>query len=537
MNKHLPYIAGILAIILFGGLLGKITKKDGPETETETGTAEHKAAETQKGTDSDKPFSISVRKSRQAAERAAPDSSDALPKAVAHERAASTAGVRSDVATDATTHYEDDDDPTALPPLEIYNLDELRDFLQETLTLTDKNDRRRALRQIAQYLTNEDSSVAKEIFASIEEFDDQKTFALMYTRSLAVVDPYSAAQWSQDTPFRIQRDLIPRILKEWSSSDIQAAADWVTQMKDQRLIASASKSIANEWKKADPELAGAWAAKMAAKNIRNLSLNETIGKLWAEVDPGAAFEWASKFSDIRFRDKAMMSIVGTLAENDPIAAADWAHKFPDTQSRAKAVSAAYQQWSKQDPYAAAASLSDIDNGKVMNEAVKSIAKGWVAKDAAEAAKWVESLPGGDSQHWGMVALSQEWARKDPQKAAAWAVGLPNSSMMTKATTIVASSWSSHDPRGAADWVSMFPDGSLKRNSLTSTTHQWALKNPDAASQWIDNLASGDSGNYDYLYRDVSRVWSRKDPQAAERWILESSLSDSEKDKLLNRLNL
>ena len=217
-------------------------------------------------------------------------------------------------------------------------------------------------------------------------------------RRWAEIDPVQAAAWSAAVVDGSSRGaLMKQVALAWASSDLQAAALWVS-------------SLLADSQSADATLAFAYEA--------------------ARTDPLSALEIAGRLDPSPDRDAALVHALSQWAVTDFTLARAWVCALPNSDLRQRLV------------------------------AVVSVAAGHEnLQPAAELA--VTQLEPGVEQDRAAVSIVQKWAQTSPEVAAAWVVQFPDNPLRATAAENLAAIWSVRDPQAAAHWIASLPAGTFR----------------------------------------------------------------------------
>jgi hypothetical protein len=318
------------------------------------------------------------------------------------------------------------------------------------------------------------------------------------------------------------------------------------------------------WAHLDAKAALAAAAKLKSTDAKGTAVQAII----EGADPSAASalakliqEWPADAATAEQRNGYLASATTKWAQVDPIGAAKFIESLPATGMRfSVAWQIIAQNWAAIDPQAAIAWAQAHSNGQAGQMAMSGAIGGWWDKDHAAAEAYVASHLDTLTDRQLASTLASRIYSQDPQHAKDWVLQLPDAEARRQATYGVVVSMALNDPKGAAAWAATLPSD-VRETTLGSAVSWWASNDMDAAGQWINQLSGPQRdeamGAYSYnlLQKDpaiaaswavtisdqkirdkslerIATDWLSKNPTQATSWIQNSSLSDTEKSRLL-----
>jgi hypothetical protein len=371
---------------------------------------------------------------------------------------------------------------------------------------------------------------ASDPATALQQAGQLPTLALRDIADAAVVqevakhDPATALKLYNEA--NLSGPALGSIFMEWADRDLSQATQALVSLPHGDDRTNVVRFIAHRLLEKDPAAAIAWLDGLPPGLGDPMSRQMIMGR-WGQVDPKAASEYISQVRDalppenLRQLDFAL-SI--SWAQKDPKSAAAWAFTLPK-QERADAVQVAMSSWARTDPKSAAAFLisAGLDDS-TEGSAAAGLVTEWMKSDPQAAMNWVNGLPPDSSAHtFATNAATQGMVKQSPAKAASYVAVMPDGPNKWNAIGQIAGQWSKDDPAAAAQWVANLPDCPPKQFSLQMIAGQWATSDPEKASAWLMQLPGG--ANRDEAVQAFSSAVFHTDPNAALQWA--QSISDSD----------
>src|SRR5205823_5556747 len=136
-----------------------------------------------------------------------------------------------------------------------------------------------------------------------------------------------------------------------------------------------------------------------------------------EKDAIAAQAWVLQMPAGQERDRALQSVVSSLAESDPQAALNMLQMLPTTggAGRQNYYWPIFSRWASTDPLSAAAHATALPPGSGHDTALQVVASTWANQDPEAAFNWSNTLPLGLGRNNALQSILSNWAGKDPQR--------------------------------------------------------------------------------------------------------------------------
>lgn len=240
-----------------------------------------------------------------------------------------------------------------------------------TLNATDEEDRGPILETItAAWPVDE---LGKTVIALFSGESTEPSAALLRAELLrrwVAVDPAAIAAWvSTKDSGSVPLDAVEQVALAWSSSDSDAAWNWVFGLPAGAQRSAALLSLAYELCRDNPAQALARWHDLEEGPARDQFVEHAIGNL-AIVNPATALEYAQGLADPLVRNNAFAVLSSSWAESDPVAAATFvAGEMEPGAPQDRAVAAIVQRWSQQDPAAVRAWIEDFPVGSLKENAL------------------------------------------------------------------------------------------------------------------------------------------------------------------------
>jgi hypothetical protein len=200
------------------------------------------------------------------------------------------------------------------------------------------------------------------------------------------------------------RDLQLRLLRRWAASDMQAAADWTTQMP-----------VGSDRQEAIATMAGAR----------------------AEHNFDEAVTWAVHLTDDVEQQSALENVINAAIYLKPQDALTLASTFPPGSTRDDMITRSAESWAFTAPEDAATYAKQIPDETLREQAISAIAAIWGGIDPVAAGDLVmDFIPAGSSQDQAVVAIMQRLATLDPSGAKALVDRFPEGALRQSANIVL-----------------------------------------------------------------------------------------------------
>ena len=295
---------------------------------------------------------------------------------------------------------------------------------------------------------------AKALLDELPEGSARSAGVSALVNALAQTDPKAAAELVAQMPDDRRRgDAVSNVAMRFARSDTTSALAWAETLGgDQRN--SAFSGIAYTWTQQDPKAAFDYYAKHEIMSADGFMVNQAL-RNWAQSDSTEALAWARTLPDGKLKDRALSTVIVSMADHDPREAAKMIRSLP-ASSQDDAAGSLAARWATNDPTAAAQWAANLPEGDARSKATRSIVATWAERDVAKTAAWLEKLPAGISRDGAVYEFSRQVTDKDPAGAAAWAGTIYDPAQRDTAIERIYRHWSRTDQQGAAAFIANSP---------------------------------------------------------------------------------
>lgn len=330
----------------------------------------------------------------------------------------------------------------------------------------------------------------------------------------AIVNPQAAlAQAEALTDSRLHRQAIQSVVAEWSGREAGAAAKWLLEQPDRRLMAEMAPNILQQLAESDHETALELIQQIPPGDARTRALTGLLAGMANTNLPGAV-EMLDQMPAGTAKDSAMEQLAWAWGRQDPEAAAKYALKQPDTDGRTRLLDAVATEWAQRDPVAGAAFWKELGPGAGRDVFADNLARHWAESDPQAAVRWVASLTGADQRPELVANVIGAWAQQSPAEAAAYAGQLP-AEMQEGALRSVLGAYAEQDPATGAKWLAAFPDAAMRDRATVDFINRWAQGDAAAAGEWLRSQPAG-PGQQSAI-EEFARAVTPREPASAWEW--------------------
>ncbi len=312
---------------------------------------------------------------------------------------------------------------------------------------------------------------AKALLEELPEGNARSAGVSALVNALAYTDPKAAAELVTQMPGdRRKGDAVSNVAMRFARSDTASALAWAETLGgDQRN--SAFSGIAYTWTQQDPKAAFDYYAKHEIMSADGFMVNQAL-RNWAQSDSTEALAWARTLPDGKLKDRALSTVVVSMADHDPREAAKMISSLP-ASSQDDAAGNLAARWATNDPTAAAQWAANLPEGDARRMATRNVVATWAERDVAKTAAWLEKLPAGISRDGAVYEFSRQVTDKDPAGAAAWAGTIYDAAQRDTAMERIYRHWARTDQQGAVNFIANSPviSDAMKQRLLTPVTTQ------------------------------------------------------------------
>ena len=357
-------------------------------------------------------------------------------------------------------------------------------------------------------------------------------------REWARTDPEAAARWVVDKlPTGMQALILRSVVAEWYEKDPQVAAQWAEQLPEGNVRNAALSAVASGKAPEDPEAVAQWAEQLP-KSTRHETVMKAADKM-GKKNPEAMLRWVELLPK-DLHDYALYSGVVGWAMEDFEAARKWVEQLPEGQRPFGIEEGIVRSWSIKmlsgpdiDFEAVKGSIEQLPDGKVRNLVMNRMAQALVSYKGNDAAmQWIETLPEGDARNAVLLSTIGTIAGKNPEKATELLNAMPEGEgeARNQAMVSIAIGWTQKDLKKAVELAMALPareEGPLYRqNALNNIVSTLTIRDPQAAMKLVETLpdvkmtesySSAKNIRDDGCFQ-VGRTWGQRDLEAATRWV-------------------
>lgn len=322
---------------------------------------------------------------------------------------------------------------------------------------------------------------------------------------------------------QVRQDAILRYVLDWFGRDKEKAPQWISAKLEGYVLGVCAGTLAKEWSKTDLAAAAGWVrqvrpffrdfmAKMGAEwaverpkevaeavlqwpdDSRRHVVLRGVCEAWAQKDPAAALKWIEVLPQGSTRTGALKGLVIGWSQSDGGACRAWADKITDENEKKEARHYIIHGLARSNPEEAIAYLKTETKGEPDLNLIYCLGKEWALGDAPAAAEWAKSLPGGPQQEAALQAVLRQWVYADAVRSAEWAQKLPQPKARNLALYAIMEKWMEQNPQEALGWARQLKDSDKQAEALAAAVREWGRLEPQDAIQWVNHLPEGDQKN-------------------------------------------
>lgn len=314
--------------------------------------------------------------------------------------------------------------------------------------------------------------------------------ALMrYTLDWFGRDKDKATQWvSANLKGYVLSKTAGAIAREWSKSDLPAAAEWVRQIppfwKDFVVL------LGSEWASEKPEQV----AKIVLQwpdSLRRQVILRGVCDRWAQQDPQAAAAWSESLPVGPARTEIRKGLMIGWAGKDVVGLSAWSETLTDPEEKRLLPHLILHGLGRANP---AEGLAQLKNWPAGGESSPSqtvcFGKEWASGDAVAAANWAKALPEGTGKEVALKSVLRIWAYQDAVAVARWAEQLPEKGSRLSALEALMETWVEQNRSEAMGWAQEIKQYDIKLEALSAAVRIWGQAEPREALDWVNQLPEG-----------------------------------------------
>ena len=400
------------------------------------------------------------------------------------------------------------------------------------LTISEANDRRNAISNIASSWGARDFKSAWEWSRNIDGTDNRATAQGSLLSSLAYQNPEDVLEYfSLIDDTKVRRKIAEDVMRNVARNDPESAFRFASDSFPEPFRTRAVSSVVKTWALDDPEAAFQIAiADMPIGQSRAGAIGYTLNQL-SQRDFDRAIQLLGEVDPVGTRDSVLSSLSYQLVENDLEKSRTLAESLPAGKIRAEFFSRIAEQMVKTEPRAAAEyALKKTKSEGDVFYGLNSVLGTWASSDPADAIRWTIQNTDDEMMKKTIPGLAGRWAKIEPDGVIEWAGELPEDPMRAKVFTEIVSNIAQNDIVAAADFLDGLPKNADRDVAISRFASTVARVDPNAALIWADEIADEDAR--DRSLEQVARDWHRNHPAAAERWLRSSSLPQDRIDRII-----
>lgn len=229
-------------------------------------------------------------------------------------------------------------------------------------------------------------------------------------------DPATAIDYLElieDPVFR--NEASSQLVSNWIRRDSAAALDWVLSKDDEtvsELLAESQWAIT----RSDIDTAIRLLPRLKPQQQQNWRM-QIAQQLAATRSTEEAQAFVRRFEGQPGYEQLQSSVISSLARTDTVRARQMADQLTDVKARDTAYVTIIGSVAEQDPRAAAAMLSSVSTDYYRGAATAQVATNWYNSDPVAAGRWVSGLPRGAARDDAIMHLSGQWRQPTREQQA------------------------------------------------------------------------------------------------------------------------
>ena len=221
------------------------------------------------------------------------------------------------------------------------------------------------------------------------EGDDANPYLTGIIRGLAGSNPTLATQVLQELPYSEERgEALRSLAPHIASLGLDGAQQWLSGIKDPKLVSGASAYLASQFSKQNPTTAADWVNRIEDDDARTRALTEVVDN-WTDQDPSAAKSW---IATLPYDDqlKAGPEFVNSYARQDANAAADWLDQNSSAPNYQELLRKFADGARRSDPLLALNYGNELEDENSRSRSVGRALWTLYRKDKTEARNWIQN---------------------------------------------------------------------------------------------------------------------------------------------------
>jgi len=206
-------------------------------------------------------------------------------------------------------------------------------------------------------------------------------------KGLADTNPARATEILQGLPYSRERgEALRSVLPHISKLGTEEAIAWLGTIKDEKLRAGASATLAENLAENDPEGAAKWVNTLDKE--AQLQAAGEVAREWAKQDLTKAVEWTSSLTGT-VKTSAASRVMREFVSSDPEKAATWMKTMSGEEGYQNVVRSFMFSSFRKNPELAMNNLSEVDE-QWRDRSRDMMLMGWAAQDKDAANTWMQS---------------------------------------------------------------------------------------------------------------------------------------------------
>ena len=361
-----------------------------------------------------------------------------------------------------------------------------KDAVEHALNSENRNHRLQQFRVVFDQVLAADPDYAKEIVASLDDYDLIHPARQKIWEYEAANDPQTFFDQVEAGEHEMDEHRFGHLMQVWSRDDAEAAIARADGMKPGSFRTQAMIGIMTHIARKEPQEAIIWIDRLSSPTDRR-QLASTMAVWMAHSTPEIAAEWITRETDASTRSGALSNLISNWTNSDPAGAMDFAQTL-EGEERQYALHAVLADYAKEHPERAA-QIHDTEIEERDREVTNAIARSWAHRDPEAAAAWVDGLPRDEFRAGAQTSFLEAWSQRDPTAASVW-MAAQSSDLEGRNTlvAILARNLIRTDPEEALVWSLEVPEQNHGRSLVERAAIEWVAQDRAAAEA---ALTSGD----------------------------------------------
>lgn len=339
-----------------------------------------------------------------------------------------------------------------------------------------------------------DPAAALNAVAALAKADDRHALNRVLMERWASADPDAARHWGlSQLNAKVRGPQLQGIAAGIAQNNPEEALSFALEL-DGTEREEAARVVFAHWAREDP-VAAAEALTMLDDDAVLAVAGGNVVREWAEQDPYAAFEWLTQDVGTRsygnWHKQQISHALDRIAQSDPRSALELASRLSG-EARRRGLTAAMNAWAKSDPSSAASWLEDaVEADQQTYDRLADTVVGWLAIDDPQTAfRWVRSQPL-STQMSAMPFLVSFVSDRSLNEATRLIARIGDNDVRQAAAMQVAWKWGGTQPEEAVRWITREVPASERKPLLDNVFSAWTYNDRDAAVAAMRRLRRSD----------------------------------------------